>query len=67
MEKEELNVACNRLWEQQGVLFNKQRDCILYLQQFVPKEFLEDYNIRVNDINVVLNECKELDEKIRNK
>jgi hypothetical protein len=62
MTKQEI---ANELWQKQGVLFNKQREAIVYLGQLVPKEYREDYNIRVNDINVVLNECIELEKKLK--
>lgn len=64
MTDKELGEACDRLWQQQGVLFNKQRELIQYMTQFIPLQCIEDYNIRMNDINEVLNECKELDQKI---
>jgi hypothetical protein len=53
----------NELWQKQGILFNKQRETIVYLGQLLSKEYREDYNIRVNDINVILNECIELEKK----
>jgi hypothetical protein len=65
-EKMTKNEIGQELWTKQAELFTKQRELIMYMSGLIPKEYQEDYNIRVNSINVILNECKRLQDELRN-